>query len=327
MTASRRTLRAQFEQLAVSADNEHLSASRVSDTLPHYVAKGPLGEPMLLLAAEKRANKRVPLKLVNISIDFELECALHEETGRATRGTFLRIACSPQADSLYAFFLDAMSGLVASYSTSLTAREADQLVEKALDLFKRLSEPAKSSVVGLWGELFVIQAAPDARRLVRAWRAVPTENFDFSDVGFLEVKTTISPERVHEIALEQVRPSSRRNGVVASVLAQQSSSGVSVLELAAAIAANLPSGEADKVWQVVAETLGQDVSMAGNMKLDLAFAGAQVRFIKAADVPAPELPAEGGSLITGVRFHVGLGSLVSRDVGWQGALEALFAGH
>jgi hypothetical protein len=219
-----------------------------------------------------------------------------------------------------------MSGLVASHQAPLTARDSDQLVDKALDLFKKLAEPAKSSIVGLWGELFVIYASRDATRLARAWHSTPNENFDFSDVGFLEVKTTESPDRVHEVSLEQVRPSSRRVGVLASVLVQRSSSGLSLLDLATVVATTLPTVEAERVWRVVAETLGQDVSVAGDLKFDLAFSGAQVRFVGAAHVPAPLLPEERGALISAVRYRVGLASLVSRDVGWSGALASLFAG-
>ncbi len=297
------TLWARFEQLAASLSAAQLPAIPLDGT-QHYVARGTQGEPILLLAILPRPRVRIPLQLKNVLVEFDVACRLYDEGGGQVEGRYLKLSCDPGSPGLHEYFVRATAGLVEAFQTPLSAEQADHFVSNCAALFAASAQPAKSTLIGLWGELFVIHEGRDKESLMAAWHAAPTDATDFVGKGFLEVKTTESKDRIHEVALEQVRPASGRDGYVVSVLVERTATGCSVFELSGMIAPQLSRESERKLWRLVAETLGTDVDTAGDVRFDVHYSRSQLRAYEARKLPAPVLQGEALKCVSAVRYRI-----------------------
>lgn len=290
----------------------------------HYLAKGEAGEPILLLRVQKRRVPRIPLGLRHVQVEFEVECAVvdREAEGDSLAATFCRAVCDPTAPGLHPLFVNTLAGAAERLPSDLFPGEVDGFIENAVELFRSFSAPARTSVMGLWGELLVIAASPGQDALVTGWHVTPEQRFDFAfPCAHLEVKTTSRHNRQHEFALAQVRESPLPT-FVASILVEQSDAGENVYELANAIQKNLAPQNRAKLWQLVAQSVGSEADGAGDIRFLRAAALNSLCFYDAAKIPAPEISASCAQCISAVRFTLDLDriqsipSLKMREV-WQ----------
>ncbi len=291
-----------------SGSGSALSALQLPGSGTHYLAKGGAGEPVLLLRVQKRRVPRIPLGLRHVQVEFEVECAVSD--GEAANGVittmFCRAACDPTAPGLHALFIHALAGAVEGLPPNLTSGEVDGFFENAMELFRSFSTPAKSSVLGLWGELLVIAASPTPETLMTGWHVTPEQTFDFAfPCAHLEVKTTARQNRQHEFALAQLRQSTLPT-FVASIIVEQSDAGENVYELANAIQQNLAMNNRAKLWRLVAESVGSDADGAGDIRFLRTAALNSLCFYDAAMLPAPEISLSYAQCISAVRFTLDL---------------------
>lgn len=291
-----------------SGSGSALSALPLPGSGTHYLAKGGAGEPVLLLRVQKRRVPRIPLGLRHVQVEFEVECAVSD--GEAADGvitaTFCRAACDPTAPGLHALFIHALAGAVEGLPPNLTSGEVDGFFENVVELFRSFSAPAKSSVLGLWGELLVIAASPVPETLMAGWHVTPEQTFDFAFPGaHLEVKTTARQNRQHEFALAQLRKSTLPT-FVASIIVEQSDAGENVYELANAIQQNLAMNNRAKLWRLVAESVGSDADGAGDIRFLRTAAINSLCFYDAVMLPAPEISLSYDQCISAVRFTLDL---------------------
>jgi hypothetical protein len=104
------------------------------------------------------------------------------------------------------------------------------LVTRWADFFREQQELGVEVAVGLWGELKVISAAVDTRRIVHAWRGSEGATYDFFLEGSaLEVKVG-ARRGIHRVSHAQVSPSTT-NGVLLSLHALADPQGTSLADL------------------------------------------------------------------------------------------------
>ncbi|MFZ4535339.1 PD-(D/E)XK motif protein [Propionivibrio sp.] len=293
-----------------------LSALSLPSAGAHYLAKGSAGEPILLLRVQKRRVPRIPLGLRHVQVEFEVECAVNdrESADSYVTATFCRAVCDPTAPGLHALFIHALAGAVEGLPPNLTPGEVDGFFEGAVELFRSFSSPAKTSVLGLWGELLVIIAAPSRDVLVTGWHVTPEETFDFAFPGaHLEVKTTARPNRQHDFALTQLRGELVPT-FVASIVVEQSDAGENVFELAYALQDSLTPHNRAKLWRLLAQSVGSEAEGAGDIRYLRTAALNSLRFYDASTLPAPEIFAPATLCISNVRFSLDLDRVPSLPV-------------
>lgn len=296
-----------FEALTNSGDASAISAVRCGGTKQHLLIKGIYGEPILLLATEQRKTPRAPIKLKHVSVGFDLLFEVTDKTsGEVTSGTYCKFICEPTSVSLHPYFVEVLAATASIHGTTLSQSDADEAVDAMLELFRQLDGPAKTTVVGLWGELMIIHAAKNAADFINAWHIAGTDTYDFafSDAR-LEVKATERSVREHDFALAQVRGGDPGD-TVASLLLSRSAAGVSVLGLANAIAKRIPPVAQQKLWTLVLAELGQDAEAADEQTFDLREALDNLRLIPAARVPAPQINGDDKAFISNVRFRANI---------------------
>jgi hypothetical protein len=159
---------------------------------------------------------------------------------------------------------------------------------------------------GLWGELFLILQAKSCDILLKYWHVDPDEKYDFS-FGELHVEVKVSEftPRVHEFALEQLRPSSEASVFIASLLLQKSAGGLGMLDLLTEIAKRTKDQRlVAKAWRNVAAALGQELTESLDVKFDPQFARASLRLVRAEQVPCIAVPLPSG--VVGARVRVSM---------------------
>lgn len=279
----------------------------------HFLAKGIAGEPVLLLKVQKRRVPRIPLGLLHVQVEFEVECAIldKEAADGLVTATFCRVICDPTAPGLHPLFIHALAGAVERLPNNLTPGEVDGFFDDAIELFRSFSSPAKSSVLGLWGELIVIAASPYRDAFVTAWHVTPEQPLDFSfPSAHLEVKTTTRQNRNHEFSLSQLR-GNKMPAFIASIVAEQSDAGESVFDLACFIQESLTATNQEKLWRLIAQSVGSEAEGAGDFRYLRIAALNSLRFYDAATIPAPEIPESATHCISRVRFSVDIDCAVN----------------
>ena len=272
----------------------------------HYLAKGSADEPVLLLSVQKRRVPRIPLGLRHVQVEFEVECAVidREAVDGFVTATFCRAVCDPTAPGLHVLFIHALAGAVEGLPPNLTPGEADSFFENVVELFRALTSPAKTSVLGLWGELLVITASPGRDALVTGWHVTPAQTFDFSfPDAYLEVKTTARHNRQHEFSLTQLRGNLMPT-LVASIVVEQSDAGENVFELASAIQDSLTPHNRVKLWRLLAQSVGSEAEGAGDVRCLRTAALNSLRFYDAATLPSPQISPSVDQCISHVRFSL-----------------------
>jgi hypothetical protein len=293
-----------------------LPALPLPGTGAHYLAKGSADEPVLLLRVQKRRVPRIPLGLRHVYVEFEVECAVidRETADGFVSATFCRAVCDPTAPGLHVFFIHALAGAAESLPPNLTPGEVDRFFEDAVELFRSFTSPAKTSVLGLWGELLVIAASTSRDALVTGWHVTPEQIFDFAfPCAHMEVKTTIRHNRQHEFALAQLRGSLMPT-FIASIVVEQSDAGENVFDLACAIQDSLTSHNRAKLWRLLAQSVGSEAEGAGDVRYLRMAALNSLRFYDAATLPSPEISASVAQCISNVHFSLDIDRVPSLPV-------------
>jgi hypothetical protein len=195
-----------------------------------------------------------------------------------------------------AYFVNIMESLLPFLGRTPSTQKVAETVRQLVDLFQKLRSPARRSLVGLIGELNVIDAARDVATAVRCWRTDPDERFDFAASTLrLDVKASSSRQRVHEISFDQANPPAGTRGVIASIWVESMAGGMSLSELLRTIEAKLACepNQILRLRTIVAATLGNSLPEAMGWCFDRELATSSLRYFDAASIPAirPPLPS------------------------------------
>ena len=140
-------------------------------------------------------------------------------------------------------FLKHSDDIIKKLSKEPTQKEIFEVISNLVNLFDKLSKQSKKSLIGLWGELFIINNSKNKEKLVRAWHNSNNETWDFySDKEALEVKTTETNSRSHHFSYEQLNVG-KENLIIASIMLRYSRQGKTVNDLMKSILSKLKDNE------------------------------------------------------------------------------------
>ncbi len=296
-------LLASVEPLAHGADEGSFRVRPIPGYERHYVGCNSTGHPSLLLGSGSGAF-HAPVRLALLEARFGNRHRIHPVDGDEREELLSVITCTSHDAQAQAYFLHVCGTILRIVGPNPALHDIVQVVQRLIELFRRLSRPASRSLNGLLGELFLIAASRDVRAAVAAWRSTDIDRFDFSTGNVrLDVKASGERLRVHHLSAEQCQPPAGTVGLLASLFIEGSGGGQSLRELVAAIEAAL-GGNDDlilKVQETIAETLGENLPTAMGARFDDRLALASLRFYDLATVPAIRegVPPE----VSGVHFR------------------------
>ena len=281
-------LLASVEPLAQGADEGSFRVRGIPGYDRHYVGRNGVGQPTLLLGSAAGVFQ-APVRLAMLEARFGNRHRIHPVDGKQREELLSVITCTSHDAQAQAYFLHVCGTIVRIIGQNPSLYDIVQVVQRLIELFRRLVRPASRSLNGLLGELFLIAVSRNVEASVAAWRSSDIDRFDFS-VGNvrLDVKASAERLRVHHLSAEQCQPPAGTIGLLASLFIEGSGGGQSLRELVAAIEAALASRDdlILKVQETIAESLGESLPTAMGARFDDRLALASLRFYDLATVPA-----------------------------------------
>lgn len=305
MSVSSMSLFDLYLQVGQSLQPSSLQAKLFPGRPNDYIARGPKGEPTVLVANNGGRSQVAPIELRNLLVEYAAPMEVHHENG-VTQGTYIVLAANHNRPDLYEAFCTMVEAAVSGLTSNPAAVEVEHTVQALIELFRAAVSPPKKTVVGLWGELLLIDASTDPTVAIRAWHVTPFETHDFVlGSQAIEVKSTERTERIHEFNHSQLVHAAGKTVLIISVLLRRSSTGYSCLDFVDAILSRLTNQQARlKLLRVIHESLGDEIQEANNIRFDHKEALNLIRQVHADLLPSVSVPPNSG--ISNIRYSINL---------------------
>lgn len=279
-----------------------LDAHRVPGRADAFVAVSGEREYFVLLDADHSTvvqERRMRAVRVLTADDFTVSDA---ESGELLRRRFAIVALRRGHENLLTSFSVIVATLLATLPSQPGPSELMEFLDGLAELVAPPREADPSTVVGLWGELWMISESSSPELFVAAWHSRPEDRFDFSFAeARLEVKTTARSGRVHGFGLDQLASAGMKPTYVASLAVLPDPTGFTVIDLLDGVVRRLAGQAAVRISRIVLQTLAGDIEAAQ----DFSFApvGAEpLRVLASESIPRPDVSP--GSAVSAVRFRV-----------------------
>lgn len=224
-----------YESLVVplgEPSGTNLSAVPIPGSERHRLAKDANGSPCLLLQQPSATTRPAPICLQNLFVSYDVPCNITNPSGAREQDNFTIVKCSSSDPRLFPHFLKIISPILIALGPNPTSAAVRRSISGLVELFRALTAPARKSIQGLWGELFLIRNSADPQVLATAWHRVPEEHYDFaSGPQRIEVKSSSTRKREHYFSLPQLVPPGASRVIVASVFVDRVGGGVSLKHL------------------------------------------------------------------------------------------------
>lgn len=304
-----------------------LSAEAINNSA-HKIAKDSKARPLLLLEIgldHTLDSLPPPIILEHLSISHQVKCRIQKSSGNNEEGKFSIIHCTSENPIMHSLFLDFVTAVFLKSPSGLSQENITDIINNLVELFRSLSKPPRKSIQGLWSEIFVISQAKNPGIMISAWHLKPDDRYDFClDSQCVEVKSTINDIRKHYFSLEQARPKSNCDVLVASLFVEKSQRGKSIWDLLSKIRKKVQKKPelALYIEHVVSQTLGTNWKYIEE-RYDDRVAKRTLCFFHIHDVPSvqPNIPKE----VSNVRFLSDMSNVIPiqpENFGVQGGLFA-----
>jgi hypothetical protein len=148
---------------------------------------------------------------------------------------------------------------------------------------------SEDSLIGLLGELVLLNQAADPETLIQYWHSNIDAYFDFSTDNLrLEVKTSKSNLRNHNFSSNQIGTGLDDKTFVSSVVLNLVERGSTLSNLVDLISSKLSSNSAGKLLNVVIGTLGVVPDSVMTLQIDLEMTTKSIVNVSALSVPRPD---------------------------------------
>jgi Putative PD-(D/E)XK family member, (DUF4420) len=290
-----------------------------------FLGKSQNGSPVFLIADDGGPIYRPEIRHQHLRISFGMSCRLCIN-GQELTNQFAVIRFDGDSVELHEVFVRCVNAVMLNLPSSADTYEIENRVSRLLSLFQGLSTPSGREISGLWAELFCIRYSLNVEQTLSRWHSENFETYDFSWPGNrVEVKSTTTPQRVHEFSLEQLVVPSNSDGKVISMMLRTSNDGIGVMGMARAIEADLQGNVElrEKLWSQVLQALGQNFSDALDRRFDADFALLNFAAIPMRKIPSVQRPSD--PRISTIRFRVDLSDLknLNSNIG-ASALQEVF---
>lgn len=260
-----------------------------------------------LVITARRSGRPVPaLRLNLLSADYGTTYQLHHDVEiEAVRVCVIR--CTSADPAVRVLFTTFCTALLNELPNNASDTDIENQVRSWVTLFWRLQAPARRTVVGLIGELTLLDNVAHVNDWIRAWHSDPTDNLDFAFSTpplSVEVKATSSQQRVHELSMHQARPIVGDQHYFASVIVEIREAGVRFGDVVDEVATRLAnSPEAELFWHSLASVCGSSLGEFFEIRYMRDVAANSLRLYPAGSIPQPivQFPLPAG--VSAIRFR------------------------
>jgi hypothetical protein len=194
----------------------------------HRLGKNYDGLPSILINTKKNNESVVPYKGMSIRLRFNINCKIHEENEKQN---YTILSCISKDEQIIKIFLDICQTTISQLGKEPTPKEISEKTQMLIDLFKEMPNKL-SSIVGLWGELFLIASSKNISKSLEAWHQHAEDKYDFYDNNeALEVKCTTQTDRIHIFKHDQLVSNLKDHYVASIMISDDPIKGLSVVDL------------------------------------------------------------------------------------------------
>lgn len=283
---------------------DSMPANRIPGRNDAYFAVSPTGDFLLMIAAAElqSVERRFESLTVSAGTSFHI---VDQLDGTDVVSPFVAVALNAGARQLIAPFGLVSGILLRTLPERPTPTELEQLLNDFALLFAGGVPVDRQTVVGLWGELWLIFAHAEID-LATAWHADATDRYDFAlETCRIEVKTSEGELRIHEFSLAQLLPQDRPT-FVASLLVVPDATGYAISDLLINLLNRVPREVGARMSRVCLQTLAGDLESSSDYRFRPS--GTHPLAIYAAtSIPRVTVPDQ--APISAVRFRVELGAV------------------
>jgi hypothetical protein len=276
-----------FESLNQPTTNVSFNTIKVKGG--HRVGINEDGYPVILLSIPLDPSsiylKNQRFKYIEVIKEVSC-CVSSPETFGNTLEVYTVIIFFSSDPSLIECFFKIVNSFMVSIE-NLTLKDIQTAIIKIIEVFKSLTEECKKSILGLWGELFVISESFNPKVLINAWHNYPEQLFDFDNgCEKIEVKTTVLQNRIHSFSSSQLNPPNNVNVIIASILTYPDSEGITCLELIDRFRELIDDERLLlKLDSIIVQTLGNKLNEARISRFNLKFAQKSIQFYNYSLIP------------------------------------------
>ena len=194
----------------------------------HRLGKNYKGQPSILINTKKNNELVAPYRGMSIRLKFNINCKIHEENEKQN---YTILSCISNDEQIIKIFLDICQTTISQLGKEPTPKEISEKTQMLIDLFKEMPNKL-SSIVGLWGELFLIASSKNITKCLEAWHQHAEDKYDFYDNNeALEVKCTTQTDRKHKFKHDQLVSNIKDHYVASIMISDDPNKGLSVVDL------------------------------------------------------------------------------------------------
>lgn len=247
------------------------------------------------------------LKLKFIDVEFSRDCEVLLQGNIKKTGVFTVVRLNENDPDLVRIFLKLLEESLCRDGSKPKTHDIRRQILELSNLFS-LVEISVNDLVGLWGELFVINNARNLESAAKSWCQHKMAKFDFVTNDFvLEVKSTLRSSRKHRFSLEQIRPKESLEAFVISLMLVEVPSGSRISDQMDTIYESISDAGLRREFFLKCLVKGGKDIYANEMKIGVFPGGTSVAVFETASIPAPTVKF--GVPITSLRFDVDLSEI------------------
>ena len=291
-----------------SANLNTFSSTEIKRNSNHFIGINSKKEIAILFDSTEPKSKGDALEYIQLI--HNQPCTIMEDKKEKNKN-FSVLKCSIYNSILKELFLKLLENIVLEIPNNVSQKQITDLTKDIFDLFEKISKPSREALVGLWGELFVINASKNIEVLIRAWHPETNDKFDFySQKQALEIKTTTSNNRIHNFSYDQLKVGDEKM-IVCSIMLRSSRSGKSLEDLKKEILNQVKSEDLKNQFELiyyktVGEITEEDIE---EYKFDTSYSEENIKYFNLLNVP--RLNEEPMSGVKNIKFQSDLTGIKS----------------
>jgi hypothetical protein len=245
-----------------------------------------------------------------LSISYDNYCTIKLKSGGVGKNKkFTILTLKTKEKDIENYFIELCLIFIARLGVAPSIEEVKVQFEKLESIFIKLSKTSTKSILGLWGELFLISISKRSEYIINSWHKEANDKFDFNDgTDKLEVKTTTLNRRKHHFEIKQLKKFTNSITVIASIITSETDNGTSIGDLVNRIKQNISNDLYEKLIIKIFDVIGDKINEIEDIRFDYKIAESEIKFYFSEEIPKPEvIPSE----VTEVRFQSDLSDLIS----------------
>lgn len=291
---------------AIPQDDAALFGLPLSADYPYWLAIDAQAYPALLLPA-RTDDLRPDITLRSVEALFSRACVIDTGTGKSHEGCYSLVRLKESDPAIVRLFLKILEERFCTLNPPTTNAAIAASIQQVAALFSHVEENIRD-LIGLWGELHVIECAADIDAAVRCWSARKTAKYDFvSDTFVLDVKTTTKSLPQHRFSLDQLRPSGAFDVLIASLCVIEVQSGQTVGALMESLAERIVDQDLRSAFLTQCLVKGGRDLYRSELALQTYPDDAGLTLVRASEIPVPHVRVS--DPIENIRFDVDLSTI------------------